>query len=355
MTGVVILEGPDGAGKTTLANYLAQHHGAVVLHQGYRFRNQIFTYHTAVLMKAAKLAQEGRLVVLDRLWLSEAIYAQVYRNGSQWPHQGRLVDRILLSLGALTVFCLPGRDGEGPEAAVRRHMENPGRPELYPKVEQAVEVARLYKETYWGERDPQLKPWTNPPGWDYRGQEAMAGGMVTRQDAMLYNWHTWEGLLGSWVDSALARLFELQPRSMARGLTGNSANPRALFVGDQLNAKGRLCHLPPWPFYDYGNSSLYLARACHEAHLDEVKCAWVNSWTPGDSLRERRLYSELKRLNPAVIVALGEKAADRLRALGHPATVELPHPQWGNRFDSQGKHYFPLLAEAVKSYGLRLP
>ena len=71
---IVILEGADMTGKTSLANHLIRNFGAKYLHMTYRFAGKEFAYHTAVLKKALQLSRRGHMVVLDRCWMSESIY-----------------------------------------------------------------------------------------------------------------------------------------------------------------------------------------------------------------------------------------------------------------------------------------
>lgn len=110
---ILILEGPDGAGKTTLAETLRQEFQKdrmthVVKHGPYlglsaeelcriyfRSMSQALTYNDHIL--------------LDRSWLSEPIYGAVYRNGlnridmPRW----RMLERAALSRGAVVVHCQP--------------------------------------------------------------------------------------------------------------------------------------------------------------------------------------------------------------------------------------------------------
>lgn len=103
---LIVLEGKDAAGKSTLAKEMVRHCDAVHLHCRYRFKRQMFWYHTAVLRKAVALSAT-RPVVIDRHWLSEAIYASVYRGGTLWPQEGRFMDRVIQRWGGLTVVALP--------------------------------------------------------------------------------------------------------------------------------------------------------------------------------------------------------------------------------------------------------
>jgi len=103
MKGIIVIDGCDGTGKTTLAKAICDKHDGVYIHNTYRWPTKMPLYHTAALHRALKLART-RLVVIDRLWMSEAIYAEVYRGGSPWPHMGRMIDRIIRKSGGLYIL-----------------------------------------------------------------------------------------------------------------------------------------------------------------------------------------------------------------------------------------------------------
>lgn len=106
--GIVILEGPDGCGKTTLANKLIELNNGVgeYIHATYRFKNKMPLYHAAILRKALKLSK-NKLVIIDRLHISEYIYAKVFRGGTKWPWQLRVFNCICDSLNIPIVICIP--------------------------------------------------------------------------------------------------------------------------------------------------------------------------------------------------------------------------------------------------------
>lgn len=87
----VVIEGCDGAGKTSLSRAIAARFGAVRIHSTLTpAGTDLVTAYTNLLMTPGRL-------VLDRCFLSEAIYGPVYRNHS------RLSDVQLLDLVAKVV------------------------------------------------------------------------------------------------------------------------------------------------------------------------------------------------------------------------------------------------------------
>lgn len=114
--GIVILEGPDASGKTTLANKLIELNNGrgTILHATYRFKDKIPTYHAALLRKAYKLSKKY-LVIIDRLHISEYIYAKVFRNGTKWPEQLNIFNQICKALNIPIVICIPSSIERGVE------------------------------------------------------------------------------------------------------------------------------------------------------------------------------------------------------------------------------------------------
>ena len=103
---IICLEGPDGTGKSTLASVLAQKTGGVVMHQTYRYKGHMNTYHWAVLQHALRLAEE-RTVILDRWWPSEIAYGNTYRGGPENPYEFEYMRDISKIAGMSYVFCCP--------------------------------------------------------------------------------------------------------------------------------------------------------------------------------------------------------------------------------------------------------
>lgn len=103
---IIVLEGPDGVGKTTLAHELKTLLGARYIHLTYRFRDRMNLYHYAAIRLAAHLAQ-NQPVIIDRWWPSEIAYAEVYRGGSKFTKYYFLLEHIATQMGVTYVMCLP--------------------------------------------------------------------------------------------------------------------------------------------------------------------------------------------------------------------------------------------------------
>src|SRR6266446_3643844 len=98
----IILEGPDGAGKTTLARELEKL-GYAYLHFDVPKQDEdIFAVRLTALLSVDKPS------VIDRLHLSDRIYGLVMRVNSPITElQERLTERYLHARGGQVVICLP--------------------------------------------------------------------------------------------------------------------------------------------------------------------------------------------------------------------------------------------------------
>ena len=86
---IYILEGPDGAGKTTLANEIAEQKKASVIHSYFNKRWDIKKHHMDV-WNAAQKVSEWNPVVLDRWAPSEFVYGNVFRGKPGYDVKGLL-------------------------------------------------------------------------------------------------------------------------------------------------------------------------------------------------------------------------------------------------------------------------
>tara|TARA_R100001015_G_C4621020_1_gene178127 strand:+ start:177 stop:740 length:564 start_codon:yes stop_codon:yes gene_type:complete len=101
---ILIFEGPDGVGKTTLINYIKERHrNPFYMHL--RVHKNMKLWHTASARLAIKKQLEGKLVLIDRHWPSEQCYSYIRSKGPSYnPRElyNRLKDR-----GAKYVWCIP--------------------------------------------------------------------------------------------------------------------------------------------------------------------------------------------------------------------------------------------------------
>ena len=302
---IIVLEGGDGSGKTTLARHLCQAHGFAYLHLKYRWPRAMFHYHWAALEYCLRLA-ETQPVVLDRWYMSELIYAAVFRGGSRWPLAPRLFDRVAIKHGITNVYCLPSDDEK--YRARFEALKATGR-ELYPAVKQ---IHANYVKFY--------------------------NALPTRLDSVHYDIDTHGQDLASyarWLIEVSQLICEPLPYfcidRLDRRFAGNIANPTFLLVGDASNSK---FNREVWPFFEYGNSSLWLAKALEAASIHEHELAWVNVNHRGKVQHKfiSNLHETVSGSNEPKVVALGHQAATVLKNMSIPHEL-VKHPQWSRRFD----------------------
>lgn len=107
--GIIILEGPDCCGKTTLGKYLEEHFGALYIHSTWSpeldKRMAKYLAHSADIAQAVS---KNQLVVLDRHWITDLVYSDVFRGGhnlymsSIYNHT-----KLLNDSNGMLVMCLP--------------------------------------------------------------------------------------------------------------------------------------------------------------------------------------------------------------------------------------------------------
>lgn len=105
---IMVLDGPDCAGKSTLAEELVKLTGGHHLHLTYRWPTKMHLYHQAALNFCVDMAKK-KPVILDRWWMSEIAYANVFRNGSVMQDYVPGFREMFEATGGTYVLCLPYR------------------------------------------------------------------------------------------------------------------------------------------------------------------------------------------------------------------------------------------------------
>lgn len=141
---LIILEGADGAGKTTLMRSLVSHYGYIEVMARESTLDQTDEEMCHKLSYAINRAAKGEYVVLDRCWISEAIYSRQVRKREPriHPFQARMLERLALSAEVKIIICDPG------EAVARSNFM--GRNEYIKDVNQwcAVHTEYLSPQKY---------------------------------------------------------------------------------------------------------------------------------------------------------------------------------------------------------------
>ncbi len=158
MKKLIILEGPDGGGKTTLGKILSSKLEVPVDNHGpYKGEVQIWKHYFDSMLPAYS---GERNVILDRCWLAEGPYGQVYRGGlnriERW--QQRILEHVAVNCSAVVIYCLP------PYRECLRAWSS-GREEMLETEAQLCEVYDLYQVQAAGKigfADVIYYDWTMP-------------------------------------------------------------------------------------------------------------------------------------------------------------------------------------------------
>jgi hypothetical protein len=123
---LIVLEGMDSTGKSTLARFLAGHFEATLLHASGNktFHGIMEVYHQDLLSIAEANLRIGRSVIMDRHWPSEFTYGRILRP-VQVKYDFSAMHEKMQELEATYIFCKS--TGSYP-----RHLETHTKLEQYP-------------------------------------------------------------------------------------------------------------------------------------------------------------------------------------------------------------------------------
>ena len=335
--GIVVLDGPDATGKSTLAKRFQGEHNAIVIHATNRWLGKMWQYHNAILLKAIHLAfKEKRLVVLDRHWASEQAYASVFRNGGPTPRAGRLFDRVLRRFGAVYINCLPNSKRDHLELYLKNRD-----PQHDYKIDAFKRVVQAYHDMWWGLGPERLLESTDeltPLHDDSYGRVlALTGGCMHRWDTLPYDMfkHDMESTIGFALGKLNDRpkfIYQWAKDPALRNLSGCVDSAEVVMVGDVLNPKKfRNDRHEAWPFHDYQHSSLFLLQSLDQSGIREEQLCWVNA----NHLGKRSEAVMLKVLSDCCphlrAVSFGVTAHKKCETVGL-RSIMVPHPSFASRF-----------------------
>jgi hypothetical protein len=317
---LILLEGPDGGGKTTLCNALRDQwlgiarpldavpllHGVTTLHFGVPDppdRDPFEEY--ALTLDAEPLRSQcldtNHLVILDRFHIGDVVYGPIYRKKSRLSPAGVLhLEMQLQSLNALRVMCLP------PLSVIQQRIVERGDwyidplhlPLIYDGYRQHATQYEYYK-----------------PVWD-DDPATIAQTILT----LMVLEHTMA------KNSLLSQAQRLSDATA--GTWTGTVMPSLVLVGDQHGNGSRARHEFRRPFTPWqpGASAEYLLAALLKTGLHR-DVGMVNAHHSGVNLRAVRASTH----PDAAWLALGANASRTLDNLSI-AHTRIPHPQWQNRF-----------------------
>lgn len=331
MPGLIVIEGPDGAGKTTLAEMIVNKTHGVYLHGTYT--EDPYQHHLGLLKAAVTALDAGETVVMDRHWISECIYGQVMRGGVGYGTCARMFHRHLMFLGAQYVVACPP-----PDLVVENFLRlREERSEHVERVDHMRDIACRYLDLVGGNLTRYGEP-NNYASWlatvVARGENDLQGGLITLDISRRSLADMRE--MVTQIARAAERRQEMRryPRLSWGALTGNVSAFSVLLVGDRSNNDE-----PQPPFLGRGGSSLYLSDALQAAGILEHDICLVNAndATP-ELLRDLCLYTRHT-------VFLGKEAnrAGNYACVTPNRTTVLRHPQAAARFDHHGNYHQELM------------
>ena len=340
MRGIIILDGPDGAGKTTLADSiksraLALGSKAVVHHLGAPEEGTAWRLHLdAIIAYIQEAFDQDTVVIADRHFMSEGIYGDVYRKGSEYPIAMRHIDRLLHRFRALRVICAP------PVEHVKETFERlkGEREEMY--NDSMDKIATRYLHLWSAHPNP-----TSLPGKDYLQQLAFNGGTYDTAGWYHYDVTTHGKDLREYSSFLLHELDEEQdllPEDLLDihkwNFTGFPHEHAVLLVGDKMSSKNAL----NIPFLSNEASSLFLARTLQTICADESKIVMANVNDLGGTSTVRGLSELCGR-----VIVLGREAERTMRQYGLPYHACVRHPQHASRFNHHDSSYAWELYDAM--------
>jgi thymidylate kinase len=272
---IIILEGPDGAGKSTLAEKLRAIISKSTASMVHMVKHGPYSgLNSEQLCKLYFRAMSPALtfddtLIMDRSWLSEPIYADAYRGGNSrvdMPRR-RMLERIALARGAVVVLCQPA----------------------YEVCEQAFS-ARLGEE--YLDNTTQLRQ-------VYAAYDALA--LQTHLTVVHYDY----------VNDDIEDLFaKIKYASIANKSTGGGSFKQNNYLmlcdkGPQMNVKSSAVVVPFINFLDNDGPSRMLAAVLEDEGVPESCLYWANTQNAAGAPSDA---SFIQQLAPRKIFALGNNA-----------------------------------------------
>lgn len=105
---IYIIEGPDGAGKTTLVEQLRKsNYNAVVKHFGAPQTPEEADNYYKVYANAINDKRDDEVLIFDRSWYSDMVYGPVMRNREEMTqeHADMLSAMVVARGGGIIIYC----------------------------------------------------------------------------------------------------------------------------------------------------------------------------------------------------------------------------------------------------------
>lgn len=312
---LTIFEGVDGSGKSTAARDYARQTGALYVHCG-PFPgigdSQLARFYAEAMMPAILGYQD---VVMDRSWISEAIYGTVHRQHDRVAIGARLLERLAWRCSAVLVHCHPPYDVVLKNWAARKGDEY---------LQQEQSLRRVYAGYQAGQ---DLVPLSSL-------------NTVT---------HDYTKLTSSYHSLATAIALLRRPPHHVDFCTAGNYAASVLLVGEKFTDATNADPWYQWPFGSFsgGDCSRWLASRLEEADVGEDRLFWANADMDLPTILKR--WDERREASRRIIIALGDAAGAALYAAGERCFLRAPHPQFHKRFRTKEPYaLMDLLKEATR-------
>lgn len=307
--GIITLEGADASGKTTLAETIIKLVGeenVEYIHSG--LSDDYFGTHYGVACEAIRQSND-KLVIIDRMWISEMAYGKLKRNNVSYPVMARGFDRMLIKHGAMNVLCVPND--------IKAHLANfnkmrEEREEAFKDIE---DVVRYYADLTRGN--------LVETGDSYGDQFVRHGDILSRPDFIQYDMFEYTEAVEDFVAILLKRLKKVRKTQLEHMLNptmfagvGNVGYANVAFVAD-FGSEGSIY---PWPTVTREVSEFN--QMVHDMGLNELDVVYID--TSREEAEKLACACDAKNIK---FIALDEEAAQWCKE------IELVHPdvKWEER------------------------
>lgn len=288
---MIIIEGPNNSGKTTLAKKLARilnyHH----VHEGPPPQNiEPLKYY------AEKALTRSLRTVLDRFHLGNCVYPHLKPGRKPFKTwEQHLIERILLAKGALLLCCSANID-----FLRKKHDELN---ENFIKKDQIQQEIKLFETTI----QKTILPMISMP---------------------LYHNNRFIEYVLSFYDSLCRRSAAMSSYECS----GNIYGGKIMLVGNQYGDGSYIGTSRKQAFAYHSNSSAYLHQVLELTKLNQQDFYITNAIkTSNDFVNKEMVHNENAAIKPGIVIALGKKAADLLKRCNIRHEL-IPHPQYYLRF-----------------------
>lgn len=311
-----VVEGPDGAGKSTLVREIVRATGANPVHLGpfKHVSEGLERLYTEAMLPAI----EGHAdVVMDRCWLSEKPYGTVFRNGLDRLGVAavRSLERLALRARTVVIRALPPIEVAAMNFARRKGVRPES--EMLNDTEQFAQVYDLYATKFR----------TSLPVIDYDYTGVTASEIIGR----------------SIVESTS------NPHPLEWATAGSLIAPIAL-IGDSLAEHHNRDMLYRWPFSSFGGGpAKWLGCRLERGEIPEDKLFWTNADVMTPEIISWMKSREMK------IIALGSTAASVLVNSGAPPDYTVSHPNACSKFkpgSPEDYELIPILRRLLTQEGI---